>query len=85
MFIIANVERTVGDDHGVASAEALLDILGEVKPLLNKHHGVGAGLLCHFHKFHNVSGVAGGAFLHLLVVISEMSGRVFGSDSESGF
>ena len=77
MFVIADVHYTVSDYDAVGSSESVLNPTGEVYPLFNHDHRIGAGLLCGFQEFHHIGGISGSAFFHLLVVPGEIFDGIF--------
>ena len=85
MFVIANIHDAVCDYDAVCSAEPFLDPTGEVDPLFNHDHRVGAGLLCGLQEFHHIGGVPGGTFFHLLVVPGQILDGVFRRNAQSLF
>ena len=51
MFVIHHMERSVGDDNGIRSAEALFYPAGEIHTLFDEDHRVSAGFFGCFHQF----------------------------------
>ena len=85
VFVVHNVEDTIGNEDAVGSPKAVLNPAGEVHPLFNHDHRVGAGLLCGLQELHHIGGISGGAFFHLLVVPGQVLDGVFRRNAQSLF
>ena len=76
MLVVADFESAVRDDERVRCAEAILHPAGKVNALFDEHHRIGTDLLGGLDLFENVSGIAGGAVVHFLVVPGQVLGGV---------
>ena len=82
VFQIHYVQQTFCDADTVAGAESSGDPTGEVHPLLDHDHRVGASLFGGFQKLYHIGCIPLGAIFHLSVVPGEIFDRVFRGNSQ---